>query len=80
MLNPKKLSYRAFALQVRGASTELRFQSSSIILIDSNAAQDRGRCVIMRLDGSGEITFKQLVIEGGKWFLRLLNPHWQASG
>lgn len=62
-----------FALRVKGGSMEPRFKDGDVIFIDINRQPVHLSFVIAQLDGWSEITFKQLVIEGGRSFLRALN-------
>lgn len=66
----------AFALRVRGVSMEPKFKDGSIIFVDPDRQADHGSNVVVRLDDEKEATFKQLVIEGDRRFLRPLNPSW----
>jgi len=43
---------------------------------DIGVLPDHGKYVVVRLDDSNEATFKQLVIEGGRKYLKALNPDW----
>ena len=38
-----------------------------------------GALVVMACDGDSEATFKELVVEGGKYYLRALNPDWHEK-
>lgn len=66
----------AFALRVRGVSMEPKYQDGDIIFVDPDAAAEHGKNVIVRLDDAQEATFKNLVVEGSRRFLRPLNPDW----
>ena len=66
----------AFALRVRGVSMEPKFRDGSIIFVDPDRQADHGSNVVVRLDDEKEATFKQLVIEGDRRFLKPLNPAW----
>lgn len=73
---PRKFGPHAFALRVRGVSMEPRYQDGDIIFVDPDAQPEHGKNVVARLDDEHEATFKQLVIEGDKKFLKPLNPDW----
>ena len=73
---PIRCSPDSFVLQVRGASMEPRFNEGDLIYVDPNMSPDHGRYVVVRLTDSNEATFKQLVIEGGKQYLKAINPDW----
>ena len=65
-----------FALRVRGVSMEPKYRDGAIIYIDPDRSADHLSNVVVRIAGESEVTFKQLVIEGDKRFLRPLNPDW----
>lgn len=67
---------RSYGLRVRGESMLPRFREGEIIIVDPDARADSGNYVIARKDGSKEVTFKQLVIEGDAIYLKPLNPQW----
>ncbi|MFT0865961.1 LexA family protein [Pseudomonas sp. CAM1A] len=74
-------SSSTFALRVRGLSMfnphERRsFRDGDIIFVDPAKEYDNGSLVIAKLPDSKEATFKQLVIEGQRQFLKPLNPAW----
>lgn len=65
-----------FALRVRGVSMEPKYRDGAIIYVDPDRSADHLSNVIVRMEDEAEVTFKQLVIEGEKRFLRPLNPDW----
>lgn len=74
-------SNATFALRVRGVSMfnphERRsFREGDIIFVDPAKDFENGSLVIAKLPDSREATFKQLVIEGERQFLKPLNPSW----
>ncbi|MDD2056305.1 helix-turn-helix domain-containing protein [Pseudomonas putida] len=74
-------SSATFALRVRGLSMfnphERRsFREGDIIFVDPAKDYENGSLVIAKLADSREATFKQLVIEGQRQFLKPLNPSW----
>lgn len=69
---------RCFALRVDGPSMEPEFRAGSLIVVDPERGAKSGDFVVVRLDGTDEATFKQLHIDGGKRFLRPLNPQFPA--
>lgn len=73
---PKSHSNSTFALRVRGVSMEPKYRDGAIIYVDPEKSADHLSNVVVQLDDEVEATFKQLVIEGGKRFLRPLNPDW----
>ncbi|MBK5400471.1 helix-turn-helix domain-containing protein [Pseudomonas sp. TH39(2020)] len=68
----------AFWLEVKGDSmTSPAGQSiteGTLILVDTEAEAAAGKLVIAKLPDSNEATFKKLVNDGGKLFLKPLNP------
>lgn len=73
---PVRCSPESFVLRVRGSSMEPKFHEGDLIFVDPNVAADHGKYVVVRLDESNEATFKQLIIEDGKQYLKALNPDW----
>lgn len=73
---PRRAGSRTFALRVRGISMEPRFVEGDIIFVDPDAEPGHGSKVVVRLETEKEATFKELVIEGEKRYLRALNPAW----
>jgi len=73
---PVACSPESFVLRVRGTSMEPKFREGDLIFVDPNALAEHGKYVVVRLEGSNEATFKQLIFEGGKQYLKALNPDW----
>lgn len=74
-------SKKTYALRVRGLSMfnphERRsFRDGDIIYVDPAKDPENGSLVIAKLTNSDEATFKQLVLEGHRQFLKPLNPSW----
>ncbi|WP_045884430.1 LexA family protein [Pseudomonas chlororaphis] len=74
-------SSSTFALRIRGLSMfnphERRsFRDGDIIFVDPVKEYENGSLVIAKLPDSREATFKQLVLEGQRQFLKPLNPAW----
>lgn len=74
-------SAQTYALRVRGLSMfnqhERRsFRDGDIIFVDPSKDAENGSLVIAKLTDSQEATFKQLVMEGSRRFLKPLNPAW----
>lgn len=79
--SPRALSSSAFALRVRGESMKNphgkpSYDAGDIIYVDPKIQAKHGDRVVVRLDDSNEATFKQLIIEGEKRYLKALNPAW----
>ncbi|WP_341263582.1 LexA family protein [Morganella morganii] len=72
----------AFWLRVEGESmtapTGKSVPDGSLILIDTGKDSENGSLVVAKLTDSNEATFKKLVIDGGNWYLKGLNPTWPA--
>jgi SOS-response transcriptional repressor LexA len=68
----------AFWLEVKGDSMTSPIGQSvtegTLILVDTEAEAAPGKLVIAKLPESNEATFKKLVNDGGKLFLKPLNP------
>ena len=73
---PVECSPETFVLRVRGASMEPKFREGELIFVDPRAPVEHGKFVVVRLEESNEVTFKQLILEEGKKFLKTLNPDW----
>lgn len=67
---------RTFVLRVQGASMEDKFHAGDLIFVDPDAAPTDKSFVVVRLDDSDQATFKQLVIEGNRRYLRAYNRQW----
>jgi SOS-response transcriptional repressor LexA len=52
------------------------FRDGDIIFVDPAKDAENGSLVIAKLVDSQEATFKQLVMEGSRRFLKPLNPAW----
>lgn len=64
-----------FALKVQGDSMEPIFPNGCYIVIEPEMQAESGNYVIARQNGD-EATFKQLVRDGGKTYLKPLNPRY----
>jgi SOS-response transcriptional repressor LexA len=73
----------AFWLEVKGDSMTSPVGQSitegTLILVDTEAEAASGKLVIAKLPDSNEATFKKLVNDGGKLFLKPLNPSWRIE-
>jgi len=72
---------RCFALRVRGESMydphgRRSFREGDIVYVDPDRQHENGSLVIAKLSDSQEATFKQIVIEDEKRYLKALNPSW----
>lgn len=78
---PAYFGPRTFALRVRGLSMynpggEKSYNDGDIIFVDPDRAANHKSMVVVRLDDEEEATFKQLIIEGKRTYLKALNPAW----
>lgn len=78
---PVKVSKSSYWLRVCGESMydpagKRSFKDGDLVLVEPNAHAENGSLVVVRLDDESEATFKQLIIEGGRKFLKALNPNW----
>jgi len=73
---PVKCSKDAYVLRVHGISMEPRFHDGDLIFVDPHVEPIGGRYVVVMLEDSNEATFKQLIVEGGRQYLKALNPEW----
>lgn len=73
---PVPCSQGTFILRVKGASMEPKFYNGDLIFVDPEVAAESGKYVVVKLEDSDEATFKQLFIEGGRKYLKALNPDW----
>lgn len=73
---PEKHSDNTFALKIRGESMSPDFVDGEIIYVDPEIKEESGSCVVVRQNGDTEATFKQLVLDGDKKYLKALNPNW----
>nr|WP_317629792.1 LexA family transcriptional regulator [Pseudomonas entomophila] len=68
----------AFWLEVKGdsmtASVGQSIAEGTLILVDTEADAQHGKLVIAKLADSNEATFKKLVEDGGRRYLKPLNP------
>lgn len=70
----------SFALRVSGDSMtspypgDVSFPDGTIIVVDPSRACDAGDYVIAKDVTTQQATFKRLVHDGGRWFLKPLNP------
>lgn len=65
-----------FALRVIGDSMAPEFLDGHIVIVDPSMPAEHGAYVI--IDYAGETTFRQLVIEEGRRYLRALNDTYPA--
>lgn len=73
---PVRCSEETFVLRVHGVSMEPKFHEGDLIFVDPDAAPVHGKYVVVQLDESNEATFKQLIVEENRQYLKALNPDW----
>lgn len=73
---PIKCSQHSFIVRVEGESMLPRFEEGDLIYVDPDAQVENGSYVVARLDDENQATFKQLIIDGNKKYLKALNPDW----
>jgi SOS-response transcriptional repressor LexA len=64
-----------FALKVEGDSMEPKFEEGRILIVEPDTEARPGDYVIAK-NGDNEATFKQLIRDGGDFFLKPLNPRY----
>ena len=73
---PVSCSKDSYVLRVHGISMEPKFQDGDLIFVDPHADPVNGKYVVVIIEDTAEATFKQLIIEGGRQYLKALNPEW----
>ena len=73
---PVRCSEHTFVLRVHGVSMEPRFHEGDLIFVDPEAAPAHGKYVVVQIDEANEATFKQLIVEENRQYLKALNPDW----
>lgn len=72
---------RTFVLRVRGESmfnphARRSFREGDLIYVDPDRQSENGSLVVAQIAGSNEATFKQLMIDGDRKYLKAINPAW----
>jgi SOS-response transcriptional repressor LexA len=65
-----------YALRVRGDSMEPKFPAGCIIIVEPEEQAEPGKYVVVRQNADQDATFKQLVQDGGRHYLKPLNPRY----
>ena len=73
---PDKHSSDTFALSVRGESMHPDFVEGEIIYVDPDVEAASGSFVVVQQNGDLDATFKQLMFDGDRRYLKALNPGW----
>lgn len=71
----KKPREHTYALRISGDSMSPDFRPGMILVVEPTMCAEPGDFVIAKNDGH-EATFKQYVVDGGKHFLKPLNPQY----
>lgn len=71
----KKYGKNTFALRVNGDSMSPRFPDGCIITVDPDCREENGSFVVAKINHD-EATFKQLVSDGGRIYLKPLNERY----
>lgn len=71
-----RVGAHTFALKVRGDSMEPEFPEGCIIIVDPEREAKTGSYVVMRLDEEMEATFKQMIMDGSRIYLKPINPRY----
>lgn len=69
-----KVRKHTYALKVQGDSMQPKFPSGCILIVEPEEDYHAGSYVIVRQ--KGDVTFKQLIQDGSKFFLKPLNPNY----
>jgi SOS-response transcriptional repressor LexA len=73
---PKPCGPRTVALRIEGISMEPDYRAGDIIYVDPGVQPTNGKDVVIRLDDRNEATFKRLVTEARRSYLKPINPAW----
>lgn len=76
---PVKCSAGTFALRVEGPSMAPDFPPGTIIFVDPEVMPESGKKVVAFLEDENSATFKQYFEDGGKKYLKAMNPEWPAQ-
>ncbi|MDV5356505.1 S24 family peptidase [Enterobacter asburiae] len=75
-----KIIGKGFWLRVEGDSMTapmgVSVPEGTLVLFDTGREPENGSLVIAKLTDSNEATFKKLILDGGKTYLKGLNPAW----
>lgn len=71
-----RVKAHTYALRVHGDSMEPKFPEGAILIIEPEEDPTPGKFVIVRQNSDTEATFKQLVQDGGRLYLKPLNQRY----
>ncbi|MBF0283861.1 MAG: LexA family transcriptional regulator [Magnetococcales bacterium] len=75
----RKIGKTAFALSVSDDSMEPEFLEGDIIIVDPDAVPEHRKYVVVRLPGELKTTFKQIIMDGGRRYLKPLNTRYPIT-
>lgn len=75
----RRVGKGSFALRISGDAMENEFCDGDTIVVDPNVDTSHNRYVVVRSPGSPHATFKQLIVDGGRRFLKPLNPRYPIT-
>lgn len=73
---PVSCSKDSYVLRVHGISMQPKFHDGDLIFVDPHVDPVHGKYVVVMIEDTAEATFKQLIVEGGRQYLKALNPEW----
>jgi SOS-response transcriptional repressor LexA len=73
---PVECSPETFVLRVRGASMEPKFRDGEHIFVDPGVPASADKYVIAYVEHSDQPILRQVILEGGRRYLRPANPLW----
>ncbi|WP_164546830.1 MULTISPECIES: S24 family peptidase [unclassified Variovorax] len=60
------------------SEAQYSFPEGTVLLVDPNRSVDPGDFVIAKDVDTQQATFKRLAYDGGRWYLRPLNPNFKT--
>lgn len=75
----RRVSQNSYALRINSDVMEPEFTSGDLVIVDPDVVPKHNRYVVVRFPGDEEATFKQLVIDGGRKFLKPLNSRYPIT-
>ena len=73
---PLPCSRHSFILRVQGESMAPRFRDGELIFVDPEVRPEHGTFVVVCTDSADEALLRELSVEGGRSYLKALNPAW----
>jgi SOS-response transcriptional repressor LexA len=73
---PDGCGTNTYALRIQGESMEPEFSDGEIVFVDPDREPQNKSYVIVRMEDDNTTTFKQLILERDRAFLKPLNPSW----